>query len=228
MPETEREHEPKISLAEIVFILPYVIAIDCLELLLAIFLLDDFWLGDVLALPVTGYLWFKGVPLQRYLVSWIAEFFPYVGALPLLTIGFVLTVYLDHHPKLAKVAAVAAGATAKAAGGAATVEGAGASAGKTAATEAKTAGTATAETGAVAGKAAGAAGGGMEAETVASGAQAPGKDAVSEEAFGIEKEPIQKVQEIMEKMPEPEEKDKGPGGSGDVGVDENVINLKNR
>ena len=62
---------------------------------------------------------------MRMFINWIVELIPWVGALPLLTIGWILTVWADRHPTgtLAKAAALASTAQGKAAlakGGAAT------------------------------------------------------------------------------------------------------------
>ena len=133
---TEAGHEPKISLVEIIFITQYVVLIDAVEILLPFFGLDDFWILDLLALPVIGYLYLKGVNATRSTVAFLLELIPYVGDLPLLTIGFLATVYLDRNPKLeaavkgvatAKGGVPAAGAKAKS--GAADARGAGTGAG---------------------------------------------------------------------------------------------------
>lgn len=96
----EQGPEPKISLVEIILIAPYLLIIDIIEIALAFFALDDFWIGDVLAAPVAMWLWFRGVNATRYASMAVLELIPWVGDLPLLTIGFFMTVYLDRHPEL--------------------------------------------------------------------------------------------------------------------------------
>lgn len=109
MDEEREEYEPKISLVEILLILPCLLILDILEIVVVVVGLDDFWIGDILATPVTLYLWFKGVSFERYLAAQLLEFLPYIGALPLLSIGFLLVVFLDRNPKLeAAVGTVAA------------------------------------------------------------------------------------------------------------------------
>lgn len=107
--EEGEKPEPKISAPEIILVTIYLGIIDSLELLIVFIGLDDFWIGDILAAPVVGYLWLKGVPPMRQAIAWLAELVPYLGTLPILTVGFLATVYLDRHPKLAKVAQLASG-----------------------------------------------------------------------------------------------------------------------
>jgi len=99
--ELEAEHAPIISAVEIIVILAYLAIIDTAEIIVTFFGIDDFWIGDLAATPVTIYLWFRGVSAIRYAATQVLEFIPYVGNLPLLTIGFLLTVYLDRNPKQA-------------------------------------------------------------------------------------------------------------------------------
>ena len=69
MDDEHEEYEPKISLVEILLILPYLILLDAIELMLAIFGVDDFWIGDILGAPITLYLWLKGASFERYLAT---------------------------------------------------------------------------------------------------------------------------------------------------------------
>lgn len=107
MDEEREEYEPRISLVEILLIVPYLLIIDLFEVLIVFLGFDDFWIGDIFASPITLYLWLKGARFNRYLATQILEFLPYVGALPLLTVGFLLTVYLDHNPKISAIAQTA-------------------------------------------------------------------------------------------------------------------------
>ncbi len=117
--EDESDHEPKISLVEILIVGPYILVIDLIGILLAFFALDDFFILEILMLPVLGYLWFKGVPLTRYVSSTIGEALPWIGDLPLYTVGFILTIVADRNPKVGAAlgAATGSGALAKGAGG---------------------------------------------------------------------------------------------------------------
>ncbi len=103
-------HEPILSLPEIIVIGFYVVIIDLIEVALLFFGLDDFFILDLAAAPVGIWLFFRGVSSTRYAVMYILEFIPWVGDLPLLTIGFFATVYLDRHPKLEAVVKKAGGA----------------------------------------------------------------------------------------------------------------------
>src|SRR3989344_5805796 len=71
--------------------------------------LVDFWILDLIASSIFFYLLIKGVPPMRQFVCWLVELIPWVGALPLLTIGLALTVWADRHPSgaLAKAGALA-------------------------------------------------------------------------------------------------------------------------
>lgn len=114
MPEEEQEqhHEPKISLPEIIFGTMFFGIFDAIELIIVFFGLDDFWIFDTICLSVgTFYLTMKGVAVRYDVTLKLLEFIPYFGALPLKTIGFLATVYIDRYPKLAAVASKAAGAT---------------------------------------------------------------------------------------------------------------------
>jgi len=90
---------PKISLVEVLLVLPYILLLDVVGIVVVLFGLDDVWILDLLAAPVLFYVWIKGVGLTRYAVMAALEVIPYVGALPLQTIGFLMVVYLDRHPQ---------------------------------------------------------------------------------------------------------------------------------
>jgi len=113
---------PKISLVEVLLVLPYILLLDIVGILILLFGLDDVWILDLLAAPVLFYVWIKGVGMTRYAVMAALEVIPYVGVLPLQTIGFLMVVYLDRHPQaeasFMKVAGKLRGGLATKAGGA--------------------------------------------------------------------------------------------------------------
>ncbi len=117
-------------------------------------------------------------------------------------------------------AAAAAGTAGAATAGAAAAAGGATAAGATAAGGAAAAGTAAAE------GVSGAAVRGAEAvgeKAAAQGAGAAEKSAAMEERFGMEKEPLEKVKEVMERIPT-SEKEKGEG-EVDLDNDQNTIDL---
>ncbi|MEK7611944.1 MAG: hypothetical protein AAB407_01215 [Patescibacteria group bacterium] len=98
------EHEPKISFLEAFFLIAYIAITDIIGILLVLVGLDDFFIIDALTFPVTQlYFRMKGVRGTWSLWMNIAELIPYIGALPLRTIGVIAVVYLDHHPEKMKV-----------------------------------------------------------------------------------------------------------------------------
>jgi hypothetical protein len=105
----ESEHEPLISLPEVILVGMLFVLFDAIELILFFFGLDDFWIMDITISTVFFYFFMKGVPPMIQLISWVIELFPYVGVLPLLSIGWFLTVWADRHPGsfLAQIGAVA-------------------------------------------------------------------------------------------------------------------------
>lgn len=101
----EPEDQPKISLPELVFITPFFIITDTIGMALAFFGLDDFGLIDLFQFPISQiYLRMKGVRGTAMLVGNVLETLPYVGALPNETVSWLITVWLDRHPKVAKLA----------------------------------------------------------------------------------------------------------------------------
>lgn len=227
------EQQSKFSLPEIIFAGIFLFAAaDIVEILLLLLGLDDFWITDIIFFPGSQiYLRIKGVKLSYNLAMQVLELIPYVGKLPLRTAGFAITVYLDKHPEaaavLTKAAAAAnlkAGAGAKGGGGlqaagATTTSGGLQAAGTTTTggspqfgektTPARTPGESfRGETAATSQKTAGAreiTPSRQEEETNAYKTPETGKkEETPEELFGINKEPLQEVEEIMEKMPEPE------------------------
>ena len=110
----EPDLEPKISLLEVFLIGGFFLLLDTVEIVLFIFALDDFWIIDIVVAPIFFYLFLKNVPSMRQLFCWLIELFPWVGALPLLSVGWGLTVWADRHQegliaKAGEVAAIAQG-----------------------------------------------------------------------------------------------------------------------
>ncbi len=201
MDEAERTAQPKISLPEGILILLAFVIIDGIELVLVFFAIDDFWIGDAISSMIFFYLFVKGVPPIYQFIAWIAELVPYLGALPLLTAGWLVTWWVDAHPKnkVGQVISTAASYAPSGKGVAGKIKG---GVVEVAETEAKTAGTATRrieETAAA----------GRDTAEEASEIEPRGTENISPEAFGIEKGPIEKIKEVMEELPEPELRARG-------------------
>ncbi len=89
---------PKISIAEAILLLMYIGATDLVGFLLVFVGLDDFFLLDLLTFPVTQiYFRMKGVKGKLDLVMNALEVIPYVGFLPLRTIGVAYIIWKDRH-----------------------------------------------------------------------------------------------------------------------------------
>lgn len=99
--EEEQKKEPKISLVEALVVGPLFFAIpDLIELILIFFGLDDFWITDIYSLfTAQTYLYLKGIKPTYSLVANCLELIPYIGWLPMRTVGFAITFYIDHHPE---------------------------------------------------------------------------------------------------------------------------------
>jgi hypothetical protein len=109
----DNRKETKISLAEGLiagfwfFFLP-----DLIELILIIFALDDFWISDIYAFSSSQmYLALKGIKPTYALVTNLLECIPWIGALPLRTIGFIITFWIENHPEIKQKIDVASKAT---------------------------------------------------------------------------------------------------------------------
>jgi hypothetical protein len=102
--------DKKISLPEIILLNLYIIPFDLIGLVLVFFGLDDFGIIDLLTAPVTQfYFRMKGAKASADLIASAVEFIPYVGALPIKSIGMNITIYLTNHPeKFEKLPAVGA------------------------------------------------------------------------------------------------------------------------
>lgn len=93
------EQEKKISLPEIILLNLYIIPLDLIGLALVFFGLDDFGIIDLMTFPVTQfYFRIKGVKATADLISSLVELIPYVGALPIKSIGMNLNIYFVNHP----------------------------------------------------------------------------------------------------------------------------------
>jgi hypothetical protein len=92
-------HKRKINSIIGLFLIAYMLVIDVIGIVLVVFGLDDFFILDVLSWPVTWlYFRIKGVNGAYNNIMSIAEVFPYVGALPLKTLGVILVLWMDRHP----------------------------------------------------------------------------------------------------------------------------------
>ncbi len=96
------ELQPKISLVEIIFIVPLCIIGDLLDIIPGV---NDV-VGVIFTAFLQGYLWFKGVKGLYALVGNLLSFIPGVSAVPLHTLSFAVTAWIDHHPEGAAAAAV--------------------------------------------------------------------------------------------------------------------------
>lgn len=106
----EREQPKKISSSEAIILMSYVGLLDIFGLILVCFLLDDFFILDILTFPVTQfYFRIKGVKSTYDLVASTLELIPYVGALPIKTVGVAITIWMANHPKAAEITKVTAG-----------------------------------------------------------------------------------------------------------------------
>ena len=90
----------KISIAEAILLLGYIGMTDLVGFLLIFIGLDDFFLLDLLTFPVTQfYFRIKGVRAGFDLAMNAAELIPYVGFLPLRTLGVAYVIWKDRHQK---------------------------------------------------------------------------------------------------------------------------------
>lgn len=240
--DEEQKPEPKISLPEGLFVLSFVVLVDIIDLIGLAFGLPLSDVTDIVAFPVTQlYTYLKGLKGIYMLIGNLIEAIPWIGDLPVRTVTFCITWWLDHHPKIEAAAALASTVYA---GKGPAFEGAGE--GEAARAAGAKAGGAAAEAGAGAvPEAVGApeaAAPGAEAApkgVVAPGTEAPAPEAPStpegappekvppekapvkapEEELGEAEEPWEKVKEVMEEMPQPEEKEgeeeEEEGGDGD-------------
>ena len=104
------KHESKISLPEALLVTQYVMIADVIGVVLLLVGLDDFFILDILTFPVTQiYFRMKGVSAGYDLVAGLFEMIPYVGALPIKTVGVIATIAVDwYFPQVAAATNVAA------------------------------------------------------------------------------------------------------------------------
>ncbi len=89
-------NEPKISFAEILLITPFFLIADAINIFLIFLGSDDFFIVDMIRFPISQiYLRMKGVKATVDLATNLLEMIPYVGALPLSTIGWCIAVWMD-------------------------------------------------------------------------------------------------------------------------------------
>src|SRR3989344_7351510 len=92
--------EPKIPLPIAFLLVCYIALTDIIGIILVFFALDDFWIIDLLTFPVTQlYFRMKGIGAEYDLTMNLLELIPYVGALPLRTVGVCMVIYADRHPE---------------------------------------------------------------------------------------------------------------------------------
>jgi len=119
--------EPKISLPEFIFVGLFIVLVDTIDLIGLLFAFPMSDITDVVMFPVTQiYLYMKGVRGTFMLIGNLIEAIPWIGDLPVRTVVWCITYFIDHHPKLEKITEVVGGATGGKAGGeAVAVDGAG-------------------------------------------------------------------------------------------------------
>jgi hypothetical protein len=103
------EEDKIISLPETVLLGLYVGSADLAGVVLACVGADDFGIIDILTFPVTQfYFRMKGVKGTADLVASGLEVIPYVGALPIKSVGLFITIYMANHPeKMSAVSSIA-------------------------------------------------------------------------------------------------------------------------
>lgn len=95
-------HEPKISTVEAFALISAAGLIDATGIALVIFGLDDFFLLDIVGATSQLYFRMKGVSKAGLdLATTTGEAIPYVGALPLKTLGILVVIWADRHPESA-------------------------------------------------------------------------------------------------------------------------------
>ena len=113
------ETEKNFSLVEIILMMMIVIPVDILEPIVDLIspmpvlgqiALAMMWFIDLIVLFIIQFwLIMKGEKGLWALSANLLELIPYVNALPLRTLGVILTIYLANHPALSKVAQIAEG-----------------------------------------------------------------------------------------------------------------------
>jgi len=101
------EQSHKITGIEAFFLISMALIIDIIGIILIFFLLDDLFILDTFGITTQLYFRMRGVNGAGYDLAYsIGEFIPYVGALPLKTVGILTVLWIDRHPEgsLAKAA----------------------------------------------------------------------------------------------------------------------------
>ena len=113
--DEELEHpEPKISLPEVILIGLIFVIDDVADVFLSIALIDK--IIQIVLATIFVYLYFKKVPPLRQFIAWLFEMIPWVSVLPIMTIGWIVTVWADRHQDSAAAQALTAASGAVAAG----------------------------------------------------------------------------------------------------------------
>lgn len=117
MDEEQQPHEPKIGLAEAIFVGTFIALFDFIELVLLFFGIPASTVISIFAFPATQlYTYLRGVRGTQMLVGNVLEVIPWFGDLPIRTIAFATTIWLDHHPSTEAAFQKAAAPVAKTAG----------------------------------------------------------------------------------------------------------------
>jgi hypothetical protein len=111
--EGEVQPEPRISKIAGILVICYAALLDLVGMIIVFLALDDLLILDVLGAPLNLYFWFIGVNATRSTITTLLELVPYVGALPLKTIGVAMTVWIERHPESKMAMAVNAAAALK-------------------------------------------------------------------------------------------------------------------
>jgi len=92
--------EPKTTNVEAFYLGSYILLTDAVGIALFFGGLDDFLILDIMTFPITQ-MYFRMKKVDRAgwdVVMNIAELVPYIGALPLRSVGFFTVIYIDHNP----------------------------------------------------------------------------------------------------------------------------------
>lgn len=95
-----QKHVPKISTGAAVIVIGWALLLDFITICFIFLALDDFIVTDFLGAPITVYFWWKGSKWVVDGVLRLMELIPYVGTLPLMTIGAIAVIAIDRSPKL--------------------------------------------------------------------------------------------------------------------------------
>lgn len=94
------EHQPKISGAAVAMGFIFLGTMDTIELIILFAGADDFGMSDIITFPVTQlYLRYKKARGTYSMVTQTIELIPYVGFMPLKSVGWGLVTWIDRHPE---------------------------------------------------------------------------------------------------------------------------------